>query len=262
MLKLKIIACDVMRRELSHLMAASPHYVDIDFLYQGLHNTPDLLRADVQKAVDAADAGFPYNHSGTEPHYDYILLIYGLCSNGLSGIRAGKVPMVIPKAHDCITLLLGSKERYQSEFNNNPGTYWYSSGWIERGWQPSEKKYKAMAVDFLNRYGEENAEWLVEQELASLKTYKRAAFIHMQDIGQQVEHEAFTQHSASFLDLHFERIEGDIGILARMLNGEFLPDETVIVPPGFILKPSFDDQVLTVIPPESGESSKQGEGTL
>jgi len=40
---------------------------------------------------------------------------------------------VVPRAHDCITLLLGSKERYAKLFGERPGTYWYSAGWLEIG---------------------------------------------------------------------------------------------------------------------------------
>ena len=46
-----------------------------------------------------------------ESKYEAILLGYGLCSNGLVGLTARSIPLVIP-VHDCITLFLGSKEQY------------------------------------------------------------------------------------------------------------------------------------------------------
>lgn len=40
--------------------------------------------------------------------------------------------LVIPRAHDCITLYLGSRQRYLEQFNARPGTYWYSLDYLER----------------------------------------------------------------------------------------------------------------------------------
>ena len=49
MLKLKVIACDVMNREISYLASQSKHFVNVTFLNQGLHDTPDKLRELVEK---------------------------------------------------------------------------------------------------------------------------------------------------------------------------------------------------------------------
>ncbi len=68
-----------------------------------------------------------------ETKYDAVLLGYALCSNGLVGLTAGKIPLVLPRAHDCITLFLGSKERYLDYFQAHTGVYFKTSGWIERG---------------------------------------------------------------------------------------------------------------------------------
>lgn len=36
-MKLKLIACCIMRRELTHVIKESPHHVDAEFLSTGLH---------------------------------------------------------------------------------------------------------------------------------------------------------------------------------------------------------------------------------
>ena len=43
MLRLKIIACDVLNREISYLSSQSECFVDVTFLHQGLHCIPDKL---------------------------------------------------------------------------------------------------------------------------------------------------------------------------------------------------------------------------
>lgn len=47
-------------------------------------------------------------------------------------IKTGSLQLVVPKARDYITLLLGSKERYRDFFNKHLGTFFRSTGWIER----------------------------------------------------------------------------------------------------------------------------------
>ena len=60
-----------------------------------------------------------------------ILLGYGRCSNGLAGLRAGRHRLVLPAVDDCISLLLGSRAPYLEQFTAQPGTYYYTRGWIE-----------------------------------------------------------------------------------------------------------------------------------
>ena len=118
---LRVIACEIAFRELCHAAATSPNLVDFDFLTQGYHDVPGTGRAELQKQIDAVPAG----------RYDAIILGYGLCSNILTGLTTSHTPLVIPRAHDCITFFLGSKERYQDFFTAHPGTYYYTSGWLE-----------------------------------------------------------------------------------------------------------------------------------
>jgi hypothetical protein len=79
---------------------------------KGLHNLGDIkMRRILQEEIEKVEPD----------KYEAILLGYGLCNNGTLDLRAA-VPVVIPKAHDCITLLLGSKEKYREYFDQNPGT--------------------------------------------------------------------------------------------------------------------------------------------
>lgn len=131
MARYKIIACHVLWRELCYYAALSRNIFDFHFLEQGLHCTPDLLRKQLQDAIDAVDKD-----------YDGLLIGYGLCSNGIAGIVAPQTRLVVMRGHDCITFLLGSRERYQTYFDSHPGTYWYSPGWIDTGSQPGKERYE------------------------------------------------------------------------------------------------------------------------
>ncbi len=246
MLRLKIIACDVLNRELSYLSGLSEQYTDITFLHQGLHDTPEVLRRNLQLEIDKADGGFPYNYLDTCPNYDYIIIAYGLCSNGIVGLSSKNVPLVIPRAHDCITLLLGSKAKYKSLFNQYPGTYWFSAGWIERAWQPGEKKFSALLEDYLQRYGEDNAEYLMEMEQNWLKEYKRAGLIAWDCFTNNDYYRSFTREAAEFLKWDFMEFEGNKNLLWNIVNGILNEDEVLIVPPSASVQPSYDDNIIKI----------------
>ena len=98
-MKIFCLACEVLARPLYLCAAHSAHRVDIQLIQRGLHNQPANLRTVLQAAVDAA----------SEKPYDAIALGYGLCGQATSGITARSKPLVIPRAHDCITLFLGSR---------------------------------------------------------------------------------------------------------------------------------------------------------
>jgi hypothetical protein len=244
-LKLKVIACDVLNREISVLAAKSPHYIDVHYLTQGLHNTPDKLREEVMAVIrDTEAAGFPYNHSGKETGYDAIILMYGLCSNGLAGIRCIGTPLVLPRAHDCITLLLGSREKYRSLFEANPGTYWFSTGWLERGWQPSEEKHQILLGIYTEHYGEENAEYLMEMENSWIKEYKQALFIAWPELAGVDWGREETEKAAAYLNWAYREEQGDSGLMQRILGGVFLDSEVLVVHAGEQIIPSYDAEVV------------------
>ena len=104
-MRLQFIVCKVLQREAYLCAARSANVVDVVLMPQGLHNEPDELRRRVQEELNRIT-------DVQDRPYDASLLGYGLCSNGIVGIEA-KIPTVVPRGHDCITLLLGSKERYR-----------------------------------------------------------------------------------------------------------------------------------------------------
>ena len=71
----------------------------MEFLPKGLHDLGGKpMAAKIQEVVDRTPEGV----------YDAILLGYGLCGNGLDGLTARHTRLVLPRAHDCIALLMGS----------------------------------------------------------------------------------------------------------------------------------------------------------
>ena len=247
MLKLKVFACDVLRREVSWLASKSPCYVDVSFLSQGLHATPDKLRAMLGEYIEKANEEFPYSYYGEKEEYDFIILAYGLCDNGITNLISPKIPLVIPRAHDCITLLLGSKERYSELFNNSPGTYWYSRGWIECTLQPGEDRYAKTRAIYAEKYGEDNADYLMEMEQGWFKSYERAFFINWEELGNSGYYRSYTKKSADYLRWKYEECRGSPLLMEKMLSGIFDEEEVLVVPPGMTVAASFDEKIIKAV---------------
>ena len=148
-----------MLREACFCIARSRNIIDPVFMGKGLHNLCDgKMRELLQVEIDKVEPG----------KYEAILLGYGLCNNGTRDLHAS-IPLVIPKAHDCITCFLGSKEKYRNFFDDNPGTYYLSPGWIERNTDNYEGEQSipqqlgiATYEEYVAKYGEEDAQYIME----------------------------------------------------------------------------------------------------
>ena len=227
-----LIACHVLWRELCHYCALSPHFFTFDFLKQGLHNTPELLKERLQAAVDAAP-----------PECEAVLLGYGLCSNGAAGIVARDKPLVIPRAHDCITFFLGSRERYREYFDAHPGTYWYTPGWIECSVQPGKARHDLLRREYAEKYGDDNADYLMEMEQGWMKEYSNAAYTDL-GFGAMNRYKEYTRECAEWLGWNYDELPGDPSLVKDFADGQWDEQRFLIVPPGGTVVPSHDERVV------------------
>ena len=222
-MRLQLIACKVLQREAYFCASRSENTVDIVFLEQGLHEEPAKLKETLSKAVErTSDA------SGNK--YDATLIGYGLCSNGIVGLKA-EIPLVVPRGHDCITLLLGSKEKYQKYFGSHRGIYWYSCGWIENGKLPSKERYKKLLAEYIEKYGADNAKYLLEVEQGWMNEYEWATYVDWGLINSKKD-KSFTKECAEFLDLIYDEIKGDSSLLQRLLDGRWDEKDFLVLKPG------------------------------
>jgi len=222
-MRFQFIVCKVMQREAYFCSARSKNLVDVVLMEQGLHDQPDRLRAEVQKALETT-----IDIQGRA--YDATLLGYGLCSNGIVGLSA-EIPIVVPRGHDCITLLLGSKEKYKEYFDSHRGVYWYSPGWIESGKQPSKERYERLLEEYKQKYGDDNAQYLMEVEQTWIKEYNWATYIDW-GLADSEPYRQYTKTCAEFLNWDYDELRGDAGLMQRMVDGEWSDDEFLIVKPG------------------------------
>lgn len=244
---IKCITCEALARPVYLCAAHSPHIIDVELLKRGLHNTPTSLRERLQAIIDQASV----------PPYDAVVLVYGLCGQATSGLIAGKIPLVIPKAHDCITLFLGSRQCYQEQFEGHPGTFWYAQDYIERDdgsesalamGSGTDVQLEAVYDEYVQKYGKENADYLMEVMGAWQDHYQRAVFIDM-GLPDANGVEAKAREQAARRGWTFDRISGDMFLIRRLLNGDWDTD-FLVVPPGQRVRMTYDEDVIGVETPQ------------
>ena len=151
-----VIACQVLQDLLEQLLPAGLAE-QVSFLDYGLHRLPNKMTWTLQEAIASIE----------QP--SLIVLGYGLCGNGLHGLKAGIHTLLVPRTDDCIAILLGSRQAYMRQFETVPGTYYLSKGWLESGSHPL-KEYHENA----KKYGTEDAAWIMDQQY---QHYERVALV-------------------------------------------------------------------------------------
>ncbi len=242
-MNLKLIACEIFYRELCAAVARSPNRVDIEFLPKGLHDIGQVgMSARIKEVLAAVD----------QSQYDAVVMGYALCSNGLVGLAAGSIPLVVPRAHDCITLFLGSRKRYLEYFETHPGVYYKTSGWIERGEglaQSGQESIQQTAgmnqtyEELVAKYGEDNAKFLYEQLCDMTRNYTGLTFIEM-GIEPDQRFEQQTRQEAARRGWTFDKLAGDMSLLQDLVDGPWDEDRFLVVQPGYQVASSFDEDVI------------------
>jgi hypothetical protein len=222
-MRLQFIICKVLQKEAYYCAARSPNTVDVVLMKQGLHNEPEKLLREVQKALDVT------SDSQNRP-YDASLLGYGLCSNGIIGLSA-KIPVIVPRGHDCITLLLGSKNVYKEYFESHRGVYWFSPGWIETDTQPGKERFERTLKEYIEKYGEDNARYLMETEQGWMKEYECATYIDW-GLANSEQEKDFTRKAAQFLNWKYDEVKGDANLMQKLVDGLWNEKDFLIVRPG------------------------------
>lgn len=210
-----VIACATVIEEMLPLLPAGVGHRVLDF---GLHTDPGKLRHALQDMIDTS------SHA-----VDTIILGYGLCSQGVVGLRATNCTLVVPRVDDCIAIFLGSGVAYRRQFRSEPGTYYLTKGWIEAGDGPFAE-FERLAAS----RGPERAERLVR---LMLHNYTRLALINTGHY--EIErYRDYARRTAARFGLRFEEIEGSTVLVKKMIEGPW-DDVFVVISPGEVIR--FED---------------------
>jgi len=235
---LKLISCNVFQREASWCIARSPHVIDTEYTELGEHVRSAGLRELIQAKIDQTEA------SGKT--YDAILILFGLCGNATVGVKARRTRLVMPRAHDCCTILLGSREKFTEHFGDAPSTPFSSAGYIERGnyflrtsddGAPEVQvgdAYKAL----VDKYGPEDAKYIWD-EMHPDHGNDKAVFIELPQtshLGYAAQFEA----KAKAAGKQSVQLAGNIRLIEGLINGAWDPKEYLEVPPAAAIEGVYD----------------------
>ena len=236
-----LVACSVLEDEIALHRPPGGPVVDVVFHEMGLHDQPDVLRATLQSTIDTA-AG--------RDDITAVALAYGLCGLGTAGLRANRYPLVIPRAHDCITLFLGGKEKYQALQQACPSCYFYTPGWNRGRRVPGPDKLAALRAEWLEKFDADDVEFLLESEREQWAMHDTATFIDLGTPGADAEAD-YARRCAGWLGWKFERLPGDAGLLRDLLRGHWDEERFQTIAPGETLVHRPDAAIM---------GSKAGDG--
>ncbi|MDP6339016.1 MAG: DUF1638 domain-containing protein [Candidatus Marinimicrobia bacterium] len=245
----KLISCEVFKHEFFHCINKTNNNIDAEFIAKGIHDLNSKgMQNRIVKCIQKAD----------QKKFDAILLGYGLCNSWIYGLSARKTPLVIPRNHDCIGILLGSKQKYLDYYFENTGTYFQSIGWVKNTEnEPSIKKRSLQKLygmdmsqdELIAQYGEENLGYL-NGALDQTKHYSNMAFI---DTGMDSDYH-FQNHAKSKAEKNkwtFDVLKGNTNLLQNLVNGNWSDSEFIFVNPGAVVQQSIDEDLVTVTTPKS-----------
>jgi hypothetical protein len=231
-MKYLIIACKIFNKMLTNLKKDLDN-IDIIWIEQELHNTPTKLNSELKKTIENIDP---------EASYDAIILLYGLCSNGVIGLGSTRFPIIVPKTDDCIGIFLGSQNKYLEYFNSMKGIYWYNSSWIADAYTPSQKSLEEKKAEYIEKYGEDNAEFLMEEENNWIKEYENCLFVKEPRFNEE-EEIAYTKEAAKFFGWNYVEVLGSQKMLKNIISGNW-DDNFLICPINHKIVESFDEHKL------------------
>lgn len=236
--RIVLLACSVFEKEIAKHGGDAPHIVETRWFEMGLHDRPDILRSTLQAEIEALDA---------RDDFDVLVLAYGLCGCGTAGLSAKRHRIVIPRGHDCITVFMGTKERYAEHQKACPGCYYYSPGWNQNRRVPGPDKLEVLKSELLEKFDEDDVEFLIETEREAWAMHDTVSYL---DLGtDDAESEAvYAERCAKWLGWRFERLKGDASLLSDLLRGHWEEARFQIIEPGEQLAHSPDEHIMKAEP--------------
>lgn len=205
-----LIACETIRKEVELAMKITEKDYPIVWIESGLHEHPEQLQEELQNQLNKLSG------------LDQVLLAFGFCGNAVLGLKTGDFQLIIPRAEDCISLLLGSNEKRRETIDLSH-TYFLTEGWLDNE-ENIWKEYQYV----VDKYGKAKADRIFT---IMLKNYSYLAAI---DTGAY-DFESFYQKIldvAETLNLDPVKIKGTLTYLEKLLTGPYNDEDFLILQPG------------------------------
>jgi hypothetical protein len=211
--KTAVVVCEAVAPEIESI---TPEGMQVRVLEFGLHDFPGKLHEKLQELLQELDS---------DEKVELVLLGYGICAEGAIGLKTERIKLVMPKTDDCIALFLGSRATYEQRLKKEPGTFYLTKGWIEKGETPLAV-YNQKPV-WTKKYSEEKVHWLAREVI---KNYTKIALIKTgaYDLSP---YEEYAKKTAKVFEKEYEEVTGSLNMLEALLHGPW-DDRFVVVEPG------------------------------
>ncbi len=239
MKRYKLISCSVFKNFVEKFIAENMLPIDAKFISMGKHLNPEKLNKELQEEIDK-----------TGEEYEAIMLLYGLCGNSILGLTAREIPIIIPRAHDCCTLFLGSREKFVENFEGKQSSEWYSSDYLEEFEKQKDSEsfneehwyYGLEYEKLVEEYGEDNAKYIYETiygqnektEIFFIKTR------HEKDSDNLLK----LRKDAAEKDIKLVELEGSYCLVKNFLKELFFEEDYLIVLSGYSVAGAYDNEKI------------------
>ena len=239
-----LLACRVFEGEIAIHGGNAPHIVLTRFLEVGLHDHPDNLRTALQTEIDQLER---------LPEIDTIVLAYALCGRGTAGLHAGRCKLVIPRGHDCITVFMGSKEKFACQQKESPDSYYYTPGWMQADRTPGPARLETLRTELAKKFDTDDVDFLIETEKANWAQHGKAVYLDLgtSDADKKARE---AEAAAKSLGWKFERLPGDPTLLRDLIAGRWDDDRFQVIEPGDVLQHSPDEKIFRKQPGDKGQN--------
>jgi hypothetical protein len=196
--RIGVVACTIMKRELDRLLQKMPEVTEIIYLEVALHCYPQKMKEAIKEQI-----------ASIKDKVDVVFLGYGYCQS-LKGIEDElDIPMIMPQMDDCIQILM-TPQKYASEIRKEVGTWFMTPGWADAG---AELVIKETHADRVVKYGKNPLE--IAKRL--FVHYKRGLYIDtgIGDNGYFIEK---ANEFCKIFNLTLEKTEGTAAILEQTLE--------------------------------------------
>jgi len=218
-MKRHIIACSVFKRELQRLGVDDSRVV---FLEMTLHDHPANLARKLQQTIDQIENAFE--------EITAIVLLYGYCGGALIGLRPGRTRLIIPRAHDCIAILMGSNRKYEKLHLSDPHVYYFTPGWIDGGRVPGNERSEYLRNFYSHQYDDpELVEELIQLDKETFSIYKKGIYLDTLE-----DRDIPLQCTCSIKELGWQcdTIPCDLSWLSSFVQADTVPEHSLVVEPG------------------------------
>ena len=103
------------------------------------------------------------------------------------------------------------------------------------------------SISTLYQYGKDNAPYLMEMGQDWFRSHTAAAYVNL-GVGNTCQYKEYTRQCVDYLGWRFEGLQGDVGLIERMLNGYWRSDDFLIIEPGYMTEATNREDIMASVP--------------